>query len=187
MRLDSEFIPNGEKPDGSPFFMEMAAFECDGCGDYINEMSGYVLNRKRNKNVHFCWECGFRLRLVTADEFKKWHGCLLNVVAVFEKNGDIIFDPIPKKRKKKFNKNRQRKSITKDLRFFVFQRDNFKCRYCGVSSQQAPLQVDHVVAIANGGDHHHTNMVTACRECNLGKRDIPLTKRALKELTRGQK
>lgn len=61
--------------------------------------------------------------------------------------------------------------ISKSLRFEILTRDGFRCRYCGVDSAQAQLQIDHVVPRALGGDDDAMNLVTACRDCNYGKAD----------------
>jgi hypothetical protein len=63
----------------------------------------------------------------------------------------------------------KRKPISKRVRFEVFARDNFTCRYCGRQSDEVPLHVDHVHPVAKGGTNDPENLVTACQECNLGK------------------
>lgn len=67
-----------------------------------------------------------------------------------------------------------RKAIPKGVRFDVFKRDRFTCVYCGATPPNVLLQVDHVVAVANGGSNGIDNLVTACQPCNLGKSDKPL-------------
>lgn len=59
--------------------------------------------------------------------------------------------------------------INKTQRFTVLSRDNFTCRYCGRKSDLVPLQVDHVIPRCRGGGNELTNLVTACRDCNIGK------------------
>jgi hypothetical protein len=59
-------------------------------------------------------------------------------------------------------------------RFEVFKRDDFTCRYCGRKSPDVVLEVDHIVARAEGGDDDEMNLVTSCWECNSGKSDKPL-------------
>lgn len=56
-------------------------------------------------------------------------------------------------------------------RFDILQRDNFTCRYCGRSAPSVVLQVDHIVAVADGGTDEPANLVTACADCNEGKGD----------------
>lgn len=57
------------------------------------------------------------------------------------------------------------------MRWSVFSRDAFTCRYCGAQAGQDGIElcVDHVVSIAEGGDNRIDNLVTACRKCNGGK------------------
>lgn len=64
------------------------------------------------------------------------------------------------------------------LRFKVLNRDNFKCKYCGRSSieDNIKLHVDHILPISKDGLNELNNLVTACEDCNLGKRDILLEK-----------
>jgi hypothetical protein len=66
-------------------------------------------------------------------------------------------------------------AVSKKLRFEVFRRDNFQCRYCGRSAMAgAVLEVDHVEPRARGGSDSAANLVTACEQCNSGKSDTPL-------------
>ena len=66
-------------------------------------------------------------------------------------------------------------AVGKRLRFQIFRRDNFSCRYCGATAQAgAVLEVDHVKPRADGGQDVPTNLITACEGCNSGKSDIPL-------------
>lgn len=63
----------------------------------------------------------------------------------------------------------KRKSMSKKLRFTIFERDGFRCRYCGASNEVTQLHVDHRIAVANGGTDDPDNLLTACIDCNLGK------------------
>lgn len=63
----------------------------------------------------------------------------------------------------------KRKALGKKTRFEVFKRDEFTCQYCGRTPPQAILQCDHIVPVASGGSNHEGNLVTSCRDCNLGK------------------
>jgi hypothetical protein len=60
-------------------------------------------------------------------------------------------------------------SIPPKIRFEVFQRDGFKCAYCGKDANQAILEVDHIIPEAKGGKTELGNLQTACFECNRGK------------------
>lgn len=46
-----------------------------------------------------------------------------------------------------------------------------RCVYCSSAGQ---LTLDHVQAIAGGGEHCIANLVPACRPCNLRKNALPL-------------
>jgi hypothetical protein len=70
-------------------------------------------------------------------------------------------EPAPKKRK----------STGKRLRFSVFARDNFTCRYCGRQSDKVELVIDHLIPVSKGGTNDQENLITACVECNQGKAD----------------
>ncbi len=62
--------------------------------------------------------------------------------------------------------------IRPKLRFEILSRDNFTCRYCGASAPDVKLQVDHVIPVSKGGILDLSNLVTACFECNIGKKDL---------------
>lgn len=67
-----------------------------------------------------------------------------------------------------------RKSTGKRLRFEVFKRDGFTCRYCGGQPPEVILVVDHIVPVAEGGPSTIENLNTACEACNQGKAHKPL-------------
>lgn len=58
-------------------------------------------------------------------------------------------------------------------RFRIFNRDGFRCKYCGRrgSDEAVQLEVDHVVPRSRGGLDEDSNLVTSCFDCNRGKRD----------------
>jgi len=49
----------------------------------------------------------------------------------------------------------------------ILKRDNFTCQYCGNSNNI--LTVDHVRPKSRGGKTNWTNVVGACKPCNLKK------------------
>lgn len=63
-----------------------------------------------------------------------------------------------------------RKSISKKIRFEIFKRDSFKCQYCGNSAPDVILHIDHIHPVSKGGDNDITNLITACFDCNMGKK-----------------
>lgn len=60
-------------------------------------------------------------------------------------------------------------SISKSLRFDVFARDLFTCRYCGQRSPDVILECDHILPRSLGGADDILNLVTSCFDCNRGK------------------
>lgn len=49
----------------------------------------------------------------------------------------------------------------------VFARDGHRCQYCDGPAES----IDHVIPRAKGGPHEWENVVAACRDCNVRKRD----------------
>lgn len=60
-------------------------------------------------------------------------------------------------------------AVSRRLRFEILKRDNHTCRYCGASAPETTLHVDHVTPVALGGSDDPSNLVAACKDCNLGK------------------
>ena len=68
----------------------------------------------------------------------------------------------------------ERTTLPKTVRFEIFKRDKFTCQYCGKSAPDVILEIDHIIPVAKGGTNEIMNLVTACRDCNRGKRDKTL-------------
>ena len=51
----------------------------------------------------------------------------------------------------------------------IFQRDQYTCQYCGKDLCDKTATVDHIVPRCKGGGSTWTNMVAACKSCNLSK------------------
>lgn len=66
-------------------------------------------------------------------------------------------------------------AVSLRIRFEVFKRDAFTCRYCGRTTPSVVLEVDHIVPVAGGGSDDPTNLATSCWECNRGKSDKQLS------------
>jgi hypothetical protein len=65
--------------------------------------------------------------------------------------------------------SKRSRSINPALRFEIFRRDNFTCRYCGRRPTEVKLQVDHIIPWSKGGSNEISNLCTSCSECNIGK------------------
>jgi 5-methylcytosine-specific restriction endonuclease McrA len=51
----------------------------------------------------------------------------------------------------------------------IFERDEYRCVYCGERFDVGELTVDHVQPRMRGGDRSSGNLVTACNACNVRK------------------
>ena len=60
-------------------------------------------------------------------------------------------------------------SISKRIRFQVFERDGFRCQYCGQAAPDVALEVDHKTPRCAGGSDDMKNLTSACYACNRGK------------------
>lgn len=65
-------------------------------------------------------------------------------------------------------------AVSKKTRFEVFNRDEFRCQYCGQTPPSVVLEVDHVHAKSRGGSDDIDNLLTSCFDCNRGKAANPL-------------
>jgi hypothetical protein len=54
-----------------------------------------------------------------------------------------------------------------ELREYLLQKWNRHCAYC--ARQNIPLQVEHIVARANGGTDRASNLTLSCEKCNQAK------------------
>lgn len=69
-------------------------------------------------------------------------------------------------------------------RLAINLRDNLRCVYCCKDLHGADprdVTLDHVIAKADGGSNHESNLVTACRTCNCSRQDMPINRFASKE------
>lgn len=60
-------------------------------------------------------------------------------------------------------------AVGKRVRYEIFRRDDFTCRYCGQAAPEVRITIDHVLPTTLGGSDDPTNLVTACVDCNAGK------------------
>ncbi len=67
----------------------------------------------------------------------------------------------------------------------IYERDGYRCVYCGERFPAEELTLDHVQPRVRGGDRSDGNLVTACGGCNTRKghrrlaaflRDVPVAR-----------
>ncbi len=93
--------------------------------------------------------------------------------AIKEFISEVNNSQLNKKKYKKVTKQRTR-HISKSVRVNVFVRDNYRCIFCGRTSRQTELQIDHIIPFSKGGSNQINNLQTLCLDCNQGKRDRTL-------------
>jgi len=69
-------------------------------------------------------------------------------------------------------------------RKLIFERDGYKCHYCGQKVNQDNATIDHKIPMSKGGNNSKENLVTACVECNSIKSGKTLEEVAPKLLER---
>ena len=55
----------------------------------------------------------------------------------------------------------------KKLRITILNRDGWTCTYCG----DVATEVDHIIPLKRGGSDDPENLTSACRTCNIRKKD----------------
>lgn len=51
----------------------------------------------------------------------------------------------------------------------ILKRDKYSCQYCGIDLCDKTATIDHITPRSKGGASSWTNMVAACKDCNLHK------------------
>ncbi len=83
--------------------------------------------------------------------------------------GDAFRLAVSKKRVHYFKSpdSKKRLTVQSKQRFRIFQRDKFKCVYCGNTAREARLQIDHIDD--NPLNNVDSNLQVTCEPCNKGK------------------
>ena len=63
----------------------------------------------------------------------------------------------------------ERGKVTNKMRFYIYNRDGYRCRKCGRKTKD--LEIDHIYPIAKGGKTTMDNLQTLCHRCNARKGD----------------
>ena len=62
----------------------------------------------------------------------------------------------------------------RENRIKVYERDDYKCRYCGKQLTRFSATLDHIKPVVERGDNGFENLVTACLNCNSRKNKRPV-------------
>lgn len=102
------------------------------------------------------------------DRRQSWKALQLTAAMVLEETWDSKKSRWIKK-VSTANRRATRRPLSPRTRFDVLTRDGHRCAYCGKTATAAELHVDHRISKKDGGSDEMDNLVTACRDCNLGK------------------
>lgn len=69
------------------------------------------------------------------------------------------------------NRVRRRWKAPKFRKKVLFNRDGWKCGYCGRELNWRTAEIEHIVPKSHGGPKSWKNCVTACKQCNKRKAD----------------
>lgn len=59
-------------------------------------------------------------------------------------------------------------------RLKVFERDEYKCRYCAKQLTRFTATLDHIQPVSRSGDNSYDNLITACLHCNSQRGSRPV-------------
>jgi 5-methylcytosine-specific restriction endonuclease McrA len=129
------------------------------------------IRKKKVKGIYYYYECEsyreggkIKQRVIRYLGKNKYHPLHPRK---FTKDCDTKMEVV-EKRKKYINQ----RYISKVLRHAVYDRDGFKCVYCGGIDN---LCIDHKIPVSRGGTRDIDNLVTSCQGCNLEKHNFRLS------------
>ena len=79
----------------------------------------------------------------------------------------MIYDKLPKRQVRFSRKN-------------IFERDNWRCQYCGTKPSKTDLNLDHILPRSKGGKTTWDNIVVSCFPCNSKKGSKTIEQAGLK-------
>lgn len=128
--------------------------------DKVRNMVGKVLRdngiTERDKEVHSLKD----FQQLTQDEIEELiHLCRDKLIEFEDKRGDKIWE----------HRATDREAISGSIRYEVLKRASRRCENCGVSVDERPIDVDHIVPRSVGGANDISNYQALCYMCNTNK------------------
>ena len=128
--------------------------------DKVRNMVGKVLRdngiTERDKEVHSLKD----FQQLTQDEIEELINLCRDKLIEFEdKRGDKIWE----------HRATDREAISGSIRYEVLKRASRRCENCGVSVDERPIDVDHIVPRSVGGANDISNYQALCYICNTNK------------------
>ena len=126
------------------------------------QLSGMIMSDR--KNVYFI---PLPEEVDTIKDLKRRHEILelsLEEFKQLSRQMDIQETEICTSGNKKMIVRKSQRQIDAGITWKVFQRDNYTCRYCGITG--VPMTYDHIKLWEKMGDTTIENGVCACKKCN---------------------
>jgi len=139
--------------------------------DKIKKYNKEYYNKHREESSIACKEWRENHTQERSDYLREWRENNPNY------NRDWCKSNIEKRRKTARESDRRRRVLKSNAiveqidEDKIYKRYGNKCVYCGSTNN---LTLDHIIPIANNGNHTEDNLVVACRSCNSSKQDKPL-------------
>ena len=128
--------------------------------DKVKNMVGKVLNKNgitvKDKNKHSL--IGFN-ELTKEQTEELINLCRDKLIQYEDKRGDKIWE----------HRATDREAISGSVRYQVLLRAGRRCESCGISVDDKPIDVDHIVPRSLGGKNDISNYQALCWECNTNK------------------
>jgi 5-methylcytosine-specific restriction endonuclease McrA len=154
---------------GTKAQVRKGATRCKSCSD--NRQSVYISIKGTTRQ---CGWCSTSFTVLSDEDFRSTKFCSK---ACSRKN--MRSKPAYREMQKQAKaRRRARKSGATHIQSIkpidVFERDRWRCGICGCKTHKAKRgtyhprapELDHIVALANGGSHTWGNLQCSCRECN---------------------
>jgi 5-methylcytosine-specific restriction endonuclease McrA len=68
-----------------------------------------------------------------------------------------------------------KRRLVREFFGWVKNQDYVTCTYCRCFISGKGIEIDHIIPLARGGDHHPDNFALSCRTCNASKSDYMLS------------
>ena len=139
--------------------------KCTKCGE-IKHISGYSKNKGRKYGVNsYCKECNREYHKQYREDNKEY---IKGYQKEYRKNNpDKIFNNDSRRR---FKENTQGNGISQEQWYECFEFFNWECAYSGIQLTKDNRNLDHIVALDNGGEHEIWNCVPMFDKYNFQKK-----------------
>jgi 5-methylcytosine-specific restriction endonuclease McrA len=139
---------------------------------------------RHTRNVSYCSDKCQKVRREQINEAKR-----TQFTEIICDQCDKLFLPINPRQKRcsqacRSAHQKNRYEIENKREFSIFNRDGFRCIYCGKSSieDNIKLNIDHLIPFSENNIHSIDNLITSCQKCNTSKYNKILTSEILERI-----